>query len=453
MDVALDVALMQRRQPGNPLHEAFIEQQRFMRVLPEALSPKREGGLLPHQRRVYEDFARLLRERPSMQQVAAGQPMAAGPGMEKAMRAFNDAPNHMASNMPPQAQSQQALPQRVDPMSQAQMQAIRQALDKCVACMTKAEEFVMVNFNVVAGSSLSALPQGHELAQLIMQTRAFVLQVQGPNREELAVALAQKLFVRLYDKTKFGRCRLGVDWIMAVLSTLNEITKRISKEITTWMAMDAERKLNQELTVALVSNRLMLIGSPDYVREMITAMDMGRNEATINATVNILQVCLVDKRLVSPNECGSLLDALTTIAQASSRKQGDSLMRLLDGTRNLARAPHAVQGAGAADKSKLMQQRNMALGGKGQDPDEPPGARGEMGFILDKWVTQVQANNDRGAVQFILQLLQRGFLKGDDVSCYTHVVLLRCSARMHLHPCTFIFSDLDVPASCVPAVA
>ena len=100
-----------------------------------------------------------------------------------------------------------------------------------------------------------------------------------------------------------------------------------------------------------------------------------------------------------------------------------------------------------------MQQRNMALGGKGQDPDEPPGARGEMGFILDKWVTQVQANNDRGAVQFILQLLQRGFLKGDDVSCYTHVVLLRCSARMHLHPCTFIFSDLDVPASCVPAVA
>ena len=50
MDVALDVALMQRRQPGNPLHEAFIEQQRFMRVLPEALSPKREGGLLPHQK-------------------------------------------------------------------------------------------------------------------------------------------------------------------------------------------------------------------------------------------------------------------------------------------------------------------------------------------------------------------------------------------------------------------
>jgi hypothetical protein len=284
--------------------------------------------------------------------------------------------------------------------------------------MVKAEEVVMSNFNVLAGSSLSALPQGHELAQLIMQARAFVLQVQGPNREELGVAFSQKLFVRLYDKTKFGRCRLGVDWILAVLSTLNEVIKLVSMEITNWMAGDAERKLNQELTVALVGNRLMSIGSPDYVREMITAMDMGRNQVTIDATVNILQACLVDKRLVSTIECAALLDALTTIAQASSRKQGDSLMRLLDGTRNLARSQAPVQQvAGGADKSKLLQQRPMVgVGvGKGKDVDEPPGARGEMGFILDKWVSQVQSQNDRGALQFILQLLQRGFLKGDEV--------------------------------------
>jgi len=446
MDVALDLALIQRRQPGNQMYEIFKEQQRLLRVLPDALSPKREGGLLPHQRRVYEDFARLLRERPSMQAVASGpgQAMAAGPGMDKALRAFNEAPNHMQQpNLGPQGQVPQATPpQRVDPINQAQLQAIRQALEKCVPCMAKAEEFVMGNFNVLAGSSLSALPQGHELAQLIMQARAFVLQVQGPNREELAVAFSQKLFVRLYDKTKFGRCRLGVDWIMAVLSTLNEITKRVSKEITNWMAVDAERKLNQELTVALVSNRLMSIGSPDYVREMITAMDMGRNQATIDATVNILQACLVDKRLVSTNECAALLDALTTIAQASSRKQGDSLMRLLDGTRNLATAARQQPPApvvGAADKNKLLQQRNMVPVGKGKDPEEPPGARGEMGFILDKWVSQVQSNNDRGAVQFILQLLQRGFLKGDE----TTDRFLRLSVELAVERCLV---SLDDPA-------
>ena len=269
MDVALDQALMQRRVPGNQLHEIFKEQQRFLRVLPDALSPKREGGLLPHQRRVYEDFARLLRERPSMQAVASGQGqpnMAASAGMDKAVRSFNEAPNqmvapnHMPQGLGPQAQVQQPMPPRMDPINQAQMQAIRQMLEKCMTCMAKAEELVMGSFNVLAGSSLSALPAGHELAQLIMQARALVLQVQGPNREELAVAFSQKLFVRLYDKTKFGRCRLGVDWILAVLSTLNEVTKRVSKEITNWMAGDAERKLNQELTVALVGNRLMSIG-------------------------------------------------------------------------------------------------------------------------------------------------------------------------------------------------
>jgi len=66
---------------------------------------------------------------------------------------------------------------------------------------------------------------------------------------------------------------------------------------------------------------------------------MGRNQATIDATVNILQACLVDKRLVSTNECAALLDALTTIAQASSRKQGDSLMRLLDARGILQQPP------------------------------------------------------------------------------------------------------------------
>jgi hypothetical protein len=460
MDGALDLALMQRRQPGNQLYEIFKEQQRFVRALPEALSPKREGGLLPHQRRVYEDFARLLRERPSMQAVASGQPqtMAAGAGMDKAMRVFNEAPNHLQQNLGPQGQVPQNIPPRVDPVNQANVQAVRQVLEKCVVCMTKAEEFVMGNFNVLAGSSLSALPHGHELAQLIMQARAMVVQVQNPNREDLSVAFSQKLFVRLYDKTKFGRCRLGVDWIMAVLSMLNEVTKRVSKEITNWMAVDAERKLNQELTVALVSNRLMSIGSPDYVREMITAMDMGRNQATIDATVNILQACLVDKRLVSTNECSALLDALTTIAQASSRKQGDSLMRLLDGTRNLTRAPPLVPPVGAADKSKLLQQRPMLTLGK-KDADEPAGARAEMAFILDKWVSQVQSNNDRGAVQFILQLLQRGFLKGDEVlfslvthtsaSLLTHNIRHLISSRsLHL---LYMQSSLVPPVPCPDA--
>jgi CCR4-NOT transcription complex subunit 1 len=62
IDVALDMALMQRRKPGNPFYESFIQMQNWTRFLPESLRPK-GGGLAPHHKRVYEDFARLPRER------------------------------------------------------------------------------------------------------------------------------------------------------------------------------------------------------------------------------------------------------------------------------------------------------------------------------------------------------------------------------------------------------
>jgi hypothetical protein len=56
----------------------------------------------------------------------------------------------------------------------------------------------------LSGQPLTSLPQGHELAQQLMQCRALVLQ--SANREDVAVAFAQKLYMRLYDQTKFGRC-------------------------------------------------------------------------------------------------------------------------------------------------------------------------------------------------------------------------------------------------------
>lgn len=47
----------------------------------------------------------------------------------------------------------------------------------------------------LSGSPLTSLPQGHELAQLLMQCRAIVLQ--SMNREDVAVSFAQKLYAPL----------------------------------------------------------------------------------------------------------------------------------------------------------------------------------------------------------------------------------------------------------------
>jgi len=404
MDEALDVALQHRRIPGSPINDALVQMQNYMRFLPDALRPKREGGLQPHHRRVYEDFARLPRER------LAAHPMGGGGNVsDPALQAFAQGGPGQGMPPPPQGQMQQAPPQGgPGAMPQAQGDLLL-TLEKCAACMSKAEQAVLQHAQL-SGSPLTSLPQGHELAQLIMQCRAIVLQ--SMNREEVAVGFAQKLFVRLYDQSKFGRCLLGVEWLLACLASLNDISKRVSKEVTGWVAFsDPERRLNRELTVVLVSNRLLNLSSPDYTKEVIKALDMGRNLAAIDALVAVLQHVLVDKRCVGTGDCVALLDALTKVAQVPGRKPPDALVRLLEDARNLAR--------GIAPSGPPQQQdkgRRMVQVGKGKELEDLPALRTQMLAWLDKWVGQVQANDDRGALQVVTQLLQQGWLKGDDVT-------------------------------------
>ena len=45
--------------------------------------------------------------------------------------------------------------------------------------------------------------------------------------------------------------------------------------------------------------------------------------------------------------------------------------------------------------------------GKGKEPEDLPALRAQMLAWLDKWVGQVQASDDRGALQFVTQLLQQ----------------------------------------------
>ena len=92
----------------------------------------------------------------------------------------------------------------------------------------------------------------------ILADRTLILQSQA--REEAAVAYAQKLCRRLYDGGKFARCVLGVEWLTASLASLNDVSKRVSKDVTSWIAFsDNDRRLNKEMTVALVASRVLQI--------------------------------------------------------------------------------------------------------------------------------------------------------------------------------------------------
>jgi len=194
------------------------------------------------------------------------------------------------------------------------------------------------------------------------------------------------------------------------------VTKRVAKECTSWLAQaDADKKLNRDLTVALVTARLLIISAPEYTDEMIKIMDLGRNQPAIDAIVAMLQHCLVEKRVVSASECMGLLEALTKMAQVSGRKPTEGMVRLFEDARSLARGMAPTLAGAPLDKSKL-QDRKMVPVGKAKDPDDPAGLREQVQFWLDKWMALGQSTDERAVLQLVTQLLQQGWLKGDEVT-------------------------------------
>ena len=399
IDSALDTALMLRRKPGTPIHDSFVLMQTWLRYLPEVLRPK-SGGLLPHQKRVYEDFARLPRERMAAQVAAGSQ----GSG------SFNE--NVAASQGVGIGQSQGV---GIGQQSQVASSLI---LDKCFACMNKAEEIVLRS--QISGSPLSSLPQGHDLYQLIIQARQFVLSLpQAQAREEVASACTQKLFRRFYDASKFGTCVLGIDWMLTMLQTLNEITKRVSKEITILMAYaENDKKLNRELTVALVQSHLLSLNSPDYLKEILKVVDSGRNVVAVLSMLSVVQTCVVEKRIVAAAECSGLLEMLQRVALSKGpQAKHENILKVLDDVHNVSR------GNISSDEKNKPEVRGVSLSIKTRDQPDPPHMRSSVYSRMQEWADntfQCQSTNPHSLFlhsrSFLSSLLQCGWLKGDEIT-------------------------------------
>jgi CCR4-NOT transcription complex subunit 1 len=450
IDGHLDLALKGLGTAKTRSNEEWVQGQQWMRILPESLRPK-SGAALAQQAHVYEDFARLPRERLAAQAAQAGVQPPPGGGAsglplsvpsDKALRQFEQGP---VAGMPPQAgagggdgmsrgdaMSYGGGDAMSYPMQQAQDQ-LRAALEKCATCLAKAEEMVMRN-PLIAAATLNTLPQHNDMKQLLMHSLAVVQQ--SGNKDEVALAYAQRLFRRIYDTSKFGTCPLGVDFLCASLTLLAQAEggKRLHKQLLAWVLLENENRLNRDLTVALVQHRLLHLNAPEYVSTMAKAMDLGRSTAAVDTVVWIVQQCLVEKRLVSTSDCAALLDALAKVAQ-NLRKAPDHLVKLLETARNLARgtaAPPAGAGMGAA--ANMAPPASMAgLGAKGKDAPDPPGLHDQVAKVLDMWTMQVHTNDDRAVIQCMTMIIQQGWMKGDDTTerffrLIIQIAMQRCSA-------------------------
>ncbi|KAJ2786411.1 CCR4-NOT core subunit cdc39 [Coemansia interrupta] len=122
--------------------------------------------------------------------------------------------------------------------------------------------------------SLSQLPSQHQAC--LFARDILVLSVHSASPEETAMDFAQALVNCLYR----AETSLGIDLYVLLLARMCEMSVRVSKEVTAWLAFaDDERKNNVPATIALINEGLIGIDDEDdHLARLVEASRTGATE-------------------------------------------------------------------------------------------------------------------------------------------------------------------------------
>ena len=79
-------------------------------------------------------------------------------------------------------------------------------------------------------SSLEQLPEDHPVLHFLDKIPTLITNSINPN--EVALAIAQKIFKRMYEKIEYD---LQIDTHIAILEHIRDVCKKIVKELTNWI--------------------------------------------------------------------------------------------------------------------------------------------------------------------------------------------------------------------------
>ncbi|KAJ2068431.1 CCR4-NOT core subunit cdc39, partial [Coemansia sp. S155-1] len=112
--------------------------------------------------------------------------------------------------------------------------------------------------NAGANVTLSQLPSQHDAC--LYARDIIILAVRSVSPDETAMDFAQALVNYLYRSDT----RLGIDLYVLLLARMCEMSPRVGKEVTSWLAFaDDERKHNVPATIALINEGLVAIEDED----------------------------------------------------------------------------------------------------------------------------------------------------------------------------------------------
>jgi len=418
IDDALKPALAVRRkqrEAGQPFYDQNQMHGRSMypSSLPEFLHPK-AGGVHPAQMRVYEDFARA-RQAPQLQTNRPAQPGAAPTGQPGAQvaggagTAVANAPGHEQMTTPNTASAPQQPQQSVPAPGGMESLSTQQALERYNMIMAKVDQLVQA----APQSSLSSLGADHEIHALIRQIQQ-VVALSAPNREEAAVACAQKAFRQLFENP-FGDADgkgLFVEVQRAALVCLRDLSPKVVKELTQWLLFsEDDRKLNANVVLGLIRNQLIAVS--DYAMALAKLMDNGRSVPAVDFAKMLVHTLVIEEQIVSSSELAPLLDVLNSLAQYGETPNPE-LSQLLEEVRSVA-------AAGGAHNKERRRLRERAVRTDKERQGIPPGLSEKVLALFEEWLEicdygRASNQNDKVYAQFISQLQQQGMVKGDETT-------------------------------------
>ena len=382
-----------REQTGLPYYDMSIfTSGRYPASLPEALRPK-AGGLLPAQRRVYEDFNRIPRVTAALaQQTTAaatgpfGAGMPGGGGSSQSLAGFGQnaqMPGAAAGGIGGLGNAASPLRGGLGggdsslPMGGAQMPAglgqmglggmggsannliggqageggqltTVQALEKLGLVMVKLDAHLS---QLVQGgvTQLASLPADHEVHTLVRQVGS----VAGLalTRDETALAMVQRIVKRMYEQAGGGG-RMYTQVNVQLILAIHQVSKKVSRFVSDILLYsDDERKLHGEIVSALLHAGLLSMG--ELSSHLAKHIDGGRNAAATSFAIRLVRSALLEEQIATGQECAELLQALSKLTHAPQGAP-DGLMRLLEdasrllGGGGLAGAPAAAGHAPAA---------------------------------------------------------------------------------------------------------
>jgi CCR4-NOT transcription complex subunit 1 len=296
----------------------------------------------------------------------------------------------------------------------------------------------------------SLLPENHEaraaVADVAAAATATGAPAGSPQSDEAHLAVAQKLFQRLYDRPG-GRPslrRLHRTSHIAALAALRETSRAVTREVTGWLLYsDDERKLNRDVTEGLVRSGVVseqFLGELDAHLAKLVLGGGSSAAAAMECGAHLVQHCVIVDPCVAPAELAATLDALGKAAQRPGAPDG--LAQLVE----QARAKGEKNGGGASSDGG----GGKGGGGSGGPPRElpdPVGLRETVAQHFDDWARVQDLPAGDAATSAFLQSLALGRLLHDD----TQERFLRILVELAVTHCLGSEASAGLPPPGAPA--